>query len=190
MNASCQNQSYKIERKGSFVRIAYTVRAGGGPILKGANAPETLEFVTGYMQVIPGLEQRLSGHCQGEKLAFTVPPSEAFGERVADFVAQKPISDFHFPEGVQPYPGMELPLVSESENAPDTVIIKEVTGDSIVVDFNHPLAGIPLEYALEIAEARPAKPEDICGQWESSSDSESCCSAPRQVVLGADESQP
>lgn len=187
MTHSHGDPSYEIQDKGSFVRISYSVRAGRGPILKGAGTPETLEFITGYMQVVPGLEKRLLGHGAGEKLAFSVPPSEAFGDRRNDFIVEKPKSDFHFPRGIEPYPGMEIPLVSPHDNAPDTVIIKEVKDDTIIIDFNHPLAGVSLEYALEIAEARPAKSDELCREWDSPSDPESSCSTARHITLGADD---
>jgi FKBP-type peptidyl-prolyl cis-trans isomerase SlyD len=189
MTQSNEGPSYRIQGKGSFVRISYSVRAGKGPILKGADKPEILEFVTGYMQVVPGLEKRLAGHGLGEKLSFTVQPSEAFGERRADFLIEKPKSDFFFPLGVEPYPGMEIPLVAPGDNAPDTVIIKEVKEEAIIIDFNHPLAGVPLEYVLEIAEARAAKPDDVCGEWDSPSDPESCCATAPYVILGAKETE-
>ena len=48
-----------IQDSGWYVRIKYTVRIVDGPVLKGLNEPEILDFVTGYRQVIPGLENRL-----------------------------------------------------------------------------------------------------------------------------------
>jgi len=189
MDDKIAKASEKIEDSKFYVKIKYTVRVANGPILKGAHEPEVMDFVTGYRQVIPGLEMRLLGHEVGEKLSFSVPPEEAFGPRHQELVIEKSKKDFHFPPGMEPYPGMEIPLVTGDGNAPDTVIIREVREDSIVIDANHPLSGAALEYDLEIVEARPARSTDLCEEWEeqTSGKDESCCSSPHQIILGAEE---
>ena len=177
--------AYKISDRSCYVKIRYTVRVENGPVLKGDGEREIMDFVTGYGQVIPGLERRLVGRSVGEKLSFTVPPEEAFGQRREELVIVKNKADFHFPAGYEPYPGMELPLVTNGSDGPDTVTIREVRDDSIVIDLNHALAGLPLEYDLEIIEARPARPTDVCGEWEEKTSDGTCCSGPDCVVLGA-----
>ncbi len=181
--------SQKIEASKFYVKIRYTVRVADGPILKGVREPEVMDFITGYRQVIPGLEMRLLGHKAGEKLSFSVPPEEAFGPRHQELVIEKSKQDFHFPPGIEPYPGMEIPLVSGDGNGPDTVMIREVREDSIVIDANHPLSGATLQYVLEIVEARPARSTDLCEEWDEqkSGQEEPCCSPPHQIVLGAQE---
>ena len=158
-------------------------------MLKGASAPETMDFVTGYLHVIPGLEKRLMGHRAGEKLSFVVPPEEAFGVRRKELVIEKPRAEFHFPEGFEPYPGMEIPLVAASENAPDTVLIREIKEDSIIVDLNHPLSGASLQYDLEILESRPAKDSEVCSQWDQQEAGPIGCSSVPEIVLGEDVSE-
>jgi FKBP-type peptidyl-prolyl cis-trans isomerase SlyD len=160
------------------------VRVVDGPVLKGAGDPEIMDFVTGYRHVVPGLERRLVGHRSGESLSFTVPADEAFGPRHQELVFEKSKTDFHFPPGFEPYPGMELPLVTRGSDAPDTVMIREVREDSIVVDMNHPLAGLALQYDLEIIEARPATSSDVCSEWEETGSEGDCCSEPCQIVVG------
>ncbi|MFH1114830.1 MAG: FKBP-type peptidyl-prolyl cis-trans isomerase [Pseudomonadota bacterium] len=169
----------------SYVKLRYHCRVENGPTLKGGEQPEEMDFVTGYGHVIPGLERRLVGHSSGRKLSFTVPAEEAFGPRRQDLVIEKPKDDFRFPKGMEPFPGMQLPLVSPGANAPDTVMIREVRGDSIVIDLNHPLSGLSLVYELEIIEARPAQEKDMCAEWDEASAGDSCggCS-PHEIVLG------
>jgi len=169
-------QTYKIADRSGYVKIGYTVRVVDGPVLKGAGEREVMDFVTGYGHVVPGLERRLVGHGADEKLSFTVPADEAFGQRHEELVIEKSKADFHFPPGFEPYPGMELPLVTRGSDAPDTVIIREVRQDSIVIDLNHPLAGLALQYDLEIIEARPASSTDVCSEWEEQGAEGNCCS--------------
>ena len=181
--------TYKIEETKSYVKIAYRVRQVDGPFLKGASEQEIMDFVTGYLQVIPGLEKRLIGCAVGEKLSMTIPPEEAFGPRHEEFVIEKPASEFHFPEGYHPHAGMEIPLISGGDNAPETAVIKKVTGETIVMDLNHPLAGVALQYEVEILEARPAQSTDICSEWESTKAADACCSSAPTLVLGQDGSE-
>jgi len=181
-------RDYAIEGASSYVKMRYTVRVVDGPVLKGAVEPEIMDFVTGYMQVIPGLEKRLIGHCTGESLAFSVPPEEAFGLRHDDLVIEKNKAEFHFPPGMEPFPGMEIPLISGNENAPDTVLIREVKEDTIVIDLNPPLSGAALQYELEILEARPATSTDVCSEWDQQKTDQACCPAVPEIVLGVEES--
>jgi FKBP-type peptidyl-prolyl cis-trans isomerase SlyD len=176
--------TYEITDRSCYVKIGYKVRVVDGPVLKGAGDPEIMDFVTGYRHVVPGLERRLVGHRSGESLSFTVPADEAFGPRHQELVFEKSKTDFHFPPGFEPYPGMELPLVTRGSDAPDTVMIREVREDSIVVDMNHPLAGLALQYDLEIIEARPATSSDVCSEWEETASEGDCCSEPCQIVVG------
>lgn len=187
MTDSAVPENSALVDTGWYVRIKYKVRVVDGPILKGAAEPEIMDFVTGYRQVIPGLENRLLGHSVGETLAFTVPPEEAFGLSYAELVFAKDREEFHFPAGVEPHPGMEIALVSSAPNAPDSVLIKEVLQDKIVIDCNHPLAGKALQYELEIIEARPAREDEICAEWDLKTYEGPCQSELPGIVLGEED---
>ena len=175
---------YKIGDK-SYVKIKYRVRVAEGRMIKGAHEPEFLEFVTGFRQVIPGLEERLRGHSTNEKLSFVVPAEEAFGPRHDELVVEKKKSDFHFPAGMKPFTGMEIPVITGGDCGPESAVIRKITEDTITIDCNHPLAGAPLEYDLEIVEARPAGANDVCSEWEDEKDASDCASSsPCEIVLG------
>jgi FKBP-type peptidyl-prolyl cis-trans isomerase SlyD len=180
--------AYQIESKGSYVNIKYSVRVAHGQILKGAEEPEIMDFVTGYLQVVPGLEKNLLGKTEGEKLSFTIPAEEAFGPKYDELIIEKPKSDFHFPGEFKPFIGMELPLITSKDHGPDTAVIREIKENTIVIDANHPLAGLALEYDLEIVEARKATEKDICSGWEETLEGGNCsdgsCSSPCELVLG------
>jgi FKBP-type peptidyl-prolyl cis-trans isomerase SlyD len=180
-------QTNKVTDCQCYVKIKYSVRVVDGPFLKGAAEPEVMDFVTGYGHVIPGLEKRLLGHGPGAKLSFVIPPHECFGVRHEELVIEKSKEDFHFPKGLEPLPGMEIPLVCSADVAPDTVTIREIRGDTIVIDCNHPLAGLSLKYNLEIIEARPASPTDVCAEWEEKNVESDCGCSPCQIVLGSQE---
>jgi FKBP-type peptidyl-prolyl cis-trans isomerase SlyD len=176
--------AYQVAESGCYAKIRYKVRVAGGPILKGAGELEIMDFVTGYAQVVPGLEKRLVGHCAGEKLSFTVPAEEAFGVKHPELVFEKKKEEFHFPPGTQPEPGMQIPIITSHSEAPDTATIKEVREHSIIIDLNHSLAGLALDYDLEILEARPATSKDVCAEWDHQSTDCSCSDTMHTMVLG------
>jgi FKBP-type peptidyl-prolyl cis-trans isomerase 2 len=184
MTDDTMTSPYQVTDSKTYTQIRYRVRIPGGPVLKGVPELEVMDFVTGYGHVVPGLERRLIGHSVGERLSFTVPPEEAFGPRHEELVFRKSREDFHFPKGMEPYVGMELPLVSSQLEAPETVVIREVNADTIVIDANHPLSGKALEYDLEIIEARPARSTDVCSEWDEKPVGDTCCSAVHTVTLG------
>lgn len=188
MDKNAEHTNRVTESK-SYVKIKYSVRVADGPFLKGAGEPEVMEFVTGYGQIIPGLEKRLLGHGPGAKLSFVIPPHECFGARHEELVIEKSRQDFHFPAGFEPFPGMEIPLVCSTDSGPETVRITEIRNDTIVIDLNHPLAGLSLKYNLEIIEARPATSMDVCAEWEEKKIESDCGCAPCQIVLGSPEIQ-
>lgn len=172
----------------TYVKISYTVRIADGPLLKGGSTPEIMDFVTGYLQVVPGLEKRLVGRKIGDSLSFTIGPEEAFGQRHDELLIEKERSQFHFPGGMEPFPGMEIPVVTSSEQAPDTAMVREVRENTILIDLNHPLAGMSLQYDLQVVEARPATEKDVCGEWDKVESDQQCCSSVQEIVLpGADD---
>ena len=187
MDCSVDNQPYEIAASGAYVKIRYKVKIVGGPVLKGSDQMETMDFVTGYKHVIPGLEKRLIGATQGQKMVFDVPAEEAFGKRDDSLVFVKDKKEFHFPPGYEPYPGMEISVIFNDDEGPDSVRIKDVREDGIVIDFNHNLAGFDLAYELEIIEARPSRSSDVCAEWDRKPEDDSPCScAPHEIVLGKD----
>jgi len=59
--------------KDAFVILEYRVHLDDGSYVKGEDGPVSLNFVAGYQQVLPSLEQRLMGLAEGTTSAFTIP---------------------------------------------------------------------------------------------------------------------
>jgi FKBP-type peptidyl-prolyl cis-trans isomerase SlyD len=143
-----------------FVRLAYRLRLKSGKYLRGsAQEPEELTFVAGCGELLPGLERRLWGALLGENLEFVVPAAEAFG--------------FYDPENIQVWsrkvfpPDMELKpgqkvLPSVLPFPPEyPLTIKEVRGDQVILDLNHPLADEDLYYQVQVLEVRDSTEEEL-----------------------------
>ncbi len=107
--------------------------------------PET--FRLGQGEIDPRLELCLTGLRKGEHRLFQLAPWQAFGEHHAELVQTLPRSDFPA--------GMELAvdhLVDFELPNGETVQgrILALDADSVRLDFNHPLAGLPVEFEVEI----------------------------------------
>lgn len=143
-----------------FVRLAYRLRLKSGQYLRGnADRPEELTFVAGCGELLPGLERRLWGAPVAECLEFVIPAEEAFGTYDPENI--QVWSTKVFPPDMELKPGQRV-LPSVLPFPPEyPLVIKEVQGDRVVLDLNHPLADEDLYYQVEVLEVRNATEEEM-----------------------------
>jgi FKBP-type peptidyl-prolyl cis-trans isomerase SlyD len=147
--------------KDTFVILEYAVRLADGTYVKGdpLAGPASLNFVVGYEQIMPALEQRLLGVAEGAQLSFIIPAREAFGEHLEQLVQQKDYQEF--PRGRDLPVGKWVVAVNESTQAQYSYFVQKKTEQHITLDYNHPLAGRDLHYSLTVVKVRPASPEEL-----------------------------
>ena len=170
-------------KPGMFVKYSYTLKnAEDGAVLFEAPKGEPDEMVFGVSQeVIPGLVSTLEGLKKGDKFEVTLPPAAAFGERHEENVIELDkeifMRDGKLAEEVKV--GAELPMMT----AEGFRILGKVTevGDTIKMDFNHPFAGLTVNFNGEIEEVREATAEELhptkgcgCGCGSHNSCGEGC----------------
>ena len=115
-------------------------------------------YLHGAGNIIPGLENALAGKIAGDELSVAVPPEEAYGVHDAE-KTQKVPRDM-FPPEQEIEPGMQFHAQSP-EGQPFVVTIASVDEDGILVDGNHPLAGVHLNFDVKVMEVREASSEEI-----------------------------
>lgn len=123
---------------------------------------EPVEFFVGGHDLLPKVEEALAGHEAGDQLSLHLEPEHAFGEYDAQLVFFE--SRALFPESVEV--GMQLEglpegAVTEGMPADALYTITEVYPDHVVLDGNHPLAGIGLRLDLTVRDVREASDEEI-----------------------------
>ena len=133
--------------------MSYKMQDGEGELIDESPTTDPFEFYCGMGQLIPGLERQLIGLRAGESKEFTVAAADAYGERNADLVKTVPRSSL--PGHIKVSEGMRIPMRSP-EGVELVCRILEVQRDRVVADFNHPLAGKPLSYKVDILDVRPA----------------------------------
>jgi peptidylprolyl isomerase len=136
-------------KAGDTVKIHYTGTLEDGSTFDSSEGREPLEFELGSGQVIPGFDKAVEGMAVGDSKEVTIPAEEAYGPRHDQMVQDVPMSAL--PPDLEPEVGMALSARGEN-GAEMRLVVTDVKEDSITVDGNHPLAGQPLNFAIELVQ--------------------------------------
>ncbi len=156
----------RIERD-CVVYLRYTLRDGSGDVLEEVEHKEPFIYLHGYENIIPSLEQALDDLRIGDSFDVHLEPEDAYGAYNRQF--QQRVSRDEFPDDMELKPGMAFELIPEDEDAAALLgqagaglvfYIKEVGGDDVLIDANHPLAGKALRFEGEILDVRPATKDE------------------------------
>ena len=150
----------KTIQSNARVVLEYTLHDDKGELLDSSDGEdgEPILYVHGYGMLVPGLEKALEGLEEGQSKKIDVEPEEGFGERDEELVMEIDKGDFPDPKNVTV--GDEVVAESpDGEEVPMRVV--EVKDDAVVVDANHPLAGMALRYAVKVKEITAATEEEI-----------------------------
>ncbi len=140
------------------VKFSYTLTNGEGQVLDQSDAAHPLAYLHGAGNIIPGLENALTGKSAGEKLVVNVPAAEGYGEYVAEMVQEVPREMFQGVDNIEP--GMQFQAQTQ-DGSVQFVVVKSVEDDVVIIDGNHPLAGQDLTFDVEIVEVRAATQEEL-----------------------------
>lgn len=142
--------------KNSVVTLNYTVRDPDGNVIDDGHHP-LVYLHGGYDGIFPALEEALHGRKVGEKLELKLQPEEAFGDYDEELVL---VEDAKlFPENIEV--GMSFERVTDDGEEEVLYRITDIADGKVVVDGNHPLAGVALVFDVTVAEVRPASAEEI-----------------------------
>lgn len=143
---------------GRVVEIEYTVRLEGGEVVETSADRGPVEYLHGGGQLMPALEREIEGMDEGDRRAFAIDPAEAYGARDEANVVSLPRA--LFPAEVALHAGARLSArTATGQSHPITV--REVQGDQVVVDLNHPLAGQRLFFQVAVRRVRAAAEEEL-----------------------------
>lgn len=140
------------------VSIDYTLTNDAGETIDSSAGGAPLVYLQGAGNIIPGLEKALEGKQAGDELTVSIEPEEAYGEYLAELVSTLNRSLF---EGVDELEvGMQF-QASAPDGQMQIVTIRDVDGDDVTVDGNHPLAGQRLNFQVKVVDVRDASEEEI-----------------------------
>ena len=105
----------------------------------------------GYGGLLEALERALEGKVAGESVRLQLEPEQAFGEYDAELLRVEPAERY----------GAGLEVGMEIEEDGQLYTVTDVAGGKVVLDGNHPLAGMALRFFFEVLRVRTAKAEEI-----------------------------
>lgn len=139
------------------VTFHYTLRDSAQRLIDSSRGGEPITYVEGGGQIIDGLDEQLRSAVAGEKRRVQVPAAKAYGERDPAQV-QRVLRELLPVEG-------ELKAgdsfrIGEEVAAPMVTVVA-VEGGDVLLDANHPLAGVDLEFEVEVVAAREASAAEL-----------------------------
>lgn len=137
--------------------VNYTLKDKDGEIID-ETQDGSFAYLHGASNIIPGLENELEGKETGYKNSIIVEPKDAYGERNLEQIQRVPLS--MFPDDVEISEGMQFEAQSD-DGTPVVVTVTAIDAGEVIVDGNHPLAGIQLYFDIEVLGVRDASKEEL-----------------------------
>ncbi|MDD4568438.1 MAG: peptidylprolyl isomerase [Methanoculleus chikugoensis] len=147
-------------KAGDTVQVHYTGKLEDGTVFDTSEERTPLEFTIGSGQIIPGFERAVVGMEPGETKTATISPEEAYGQHREDMTIT--VDRGQFPEDINPEPGQQL-QVQQPDGRAAIVVVSDVSESTVTLDANHPLAGQPLTFDIELVDIIAAGQEQVAG---------------------------
>lgn len=144
--------------KNTVVTLDYNVTDPDGELVDAGKDP-LVYLHGGYDDIFPMIEEALQGKKIGESVVVKMQPDDAFGEYDADLIQIE--SRKSLPKELQV--GMQFEGLPEGGDEDEVQIyrVTEIADDRVVLDGNHPLAGMALVFTCTVTAVRPASAEEI-----------------------------
>lgn len=139
------------------VTLNYTLKDSSGTVIDKSD-DGSFVYLHGASNIIPGLENALAGKTSGEKMNISIAPEDAYGERDDSRIEAVPRN--MFPADTDIEPGMQFHAQGPDGQSMSIVVVS-VEDDKVNIDGNHPLAGVELNFDVEVMEVRDATTEEI-----------------------------
>ena len=139
------------------VSMEYTLHVDG-KVMDSSEGQEPLEFLAGASNIITGLEREMIGMKIGESKDVIISPEDGYGEMDEEAYMDVPRSEF--PEDMPMRSGVEMEM-SDDDGNPMYARIDSLDGDTITLNFNHPLAGKELHFNVKVVGLRAATKEEL-----------------------------
>ena len=143
-----------------YVEIHYALYNEQKEVVDGSRGGEPLPYIHGQGNIIPGLEQALEGHQEGDKFSVTVQPEQGYGPRDEEKVSiidRESFAGFdHIEEGM-------LCQIEGEEGEQQLVTLTKIDDEEgeVTIDANHPFAGKVLNFEVEVITVRAATDAEL-----------------------------
>ena len=141
------------------VLIHYTLKDKTGKVLDSSKGNDPLAYIQGIGNLVIGLEEELAGKAVGDKLNTTVKPEKGYGERNDQNIHKVPLSGFQADGDEKLEAGMQVRV--ETNEGISIADVASIEGEEVTLDLNHPLAGVALNFDINILSVREATKEEL-----------------------------
>ncbi|MDR1456240.1 MAG: FKBP-type peptidyl-prolyl cis-trans isomerase [Tannerella sp.] len=186
-----------------FVSVSYDLNVGEGEdreLMEQATAERPLKFIYGLGAMLPAFESRLSGLAKGETFRFSLSPENAYGEYEEGNLLELPKNVFEVDgrfDDAFISEGNTVPMMTADGQQLNGSVL-EVRGDTVLMDFNHPLAGETLHFdgkVLDVHEATAGEIAELstsvhggcgchCNCDDNCCNDDSCCGSEQKCGCG------
>jgi FKBP-type peptidyl-prolyl cis-trans isomerase SlpA len=145
------SNSPAIVTESAYLTLHYRLATADGTDIVTTFAGNPATLMLGQGQLAPFLEQRLLGLPEGTHQTFELGPDEGFGPRNPDLI--QPVSRATLDENSVPgadYKVGDLVDFAAPGGGRFAGVLREMRGDTTIFDFNHPLAGKPLQFEVKL----------------------------------------
>jgi FKBP-type peptidyl-prolyl cis-trans isomerase SlyD len=147
------------------VSLIYQLRLDSpeGEVIESLSNDNPLTFLYGTGNLLPKFEEYIDGLKIGDRFKFNLSANDAYGEVNEDAIVNVPIKAFEVNGTIDNNMlsiGNTIPMRDNAGNRLNGVV-KEVTSDDVIMDFNHPLAGNSLFFEGEVTGVREATEEEL-----------------------------
>jgi FKBP-type peptidyl-prolyl cis-trans isomerase SlyD len=155
-----------IITKDKAVTLNYTLSNDKGEMIESSKSSGPLTYVHGA-GLIKGFEKALEGKSTKDAFSFTVKPEDGYGERRPELFFEVTS------EQLQGVTKLEVgqPLRVRTNEGSMVAVVSSIGDGKVVLDANHPLAGMTLTFDVEVLEVRDATPDEL---FEAHQDHDSC----------------
>ncbi|MDV6235066.1 peptidylprolyl isomerase [Leptospira ellisii] len=141
--------------KTRVITFHYTLRDTEGNLIDSSEGKDPLSYLEGVGHIISGLEEEMKKMNTGEKKKINVPAESAYGHKDPDLIFDVPRTQF------PPNEDLQIGMMFQTDEPDKVFTITELQEDSVIVDGNHPLAGMNLVFDVELTGIREATEEEI-----------------------------
>jgi len=143
--------------KNKVATFDFTVTSDNGQTLDSSKESGPFSYVHGVGYLIPGLESAMEGKSAGDSFSVSILPTQGYGEWDESLLQVIPRSVFADIQGLEI--GHQIQI--EDQNGARIVEVTKIEEDSVTLDGNHPLAGITLNFDIDIVDVREATKEEL-----------------------------
>ncbi len=144
--------------KDTVVTLNYKLSDAQGKLIEESTQP-MVYLHGGYNNTLPKIEEALNGKAAGFQITIQVEPADAFGEYDSDLVKIEPREVLPEPLEI----GMQFEGSPDDDHHADMRVftVTDIADGKVVLDGNHPLAGMALRFELDVIEVRAASEEEV-----------------------------